>query len=315
MSTERKVLDEHAILEEINQLKRNGRSDEVLRLVEADYRYGLTKEEIDIYMDQQFSVPQMFMVSRALREHSVELAKAIANADYDNYRMQVAIDFCNRGIPVQAIAEGLSQAKNAHALKEVLKKVLEGIRIDKEKEELKQKLKEQEKLIQEQNKIIDESMKVVHQYQHDLERMDAFLKDAGTDGKALKSDATDIANEQEKPISEKLQPQPIPGVYYTVGVAANNRQMISMQLEKTDKSKQTGMYALAGKLGFKKKSRTDIVCMVSRGDLSTAQLVQIKHAIERGLTEQQLVHLVESCAPPEQMKEIIEIAVLENQLT
>ena len=315
MSTERKVLDEHAISEEINKLKRNGRSDEVLQLVEADYRYGLTKEEIDIYMDKQFSVPQMFMISRALREHSVELAKAIANVDYDNYRMQVAIDFCNRGIPVRVIAEGLAQAKNAHALKEVLKKVLEGISVDKEKEELKQKLVEQDKLIQEQKKTIDETMKVVNQYKHDLDSMDAFLKEVEKDRKALKSHETDVANEPEKPKSESAQPQPIPGVYYTVGVATNNRQMIPMQLEQTAKSKQTGMYALAGKLGFKKKSRTDIVCMVARGDLNTAQLVQIKHAIERGLTEQQLVHLIESCVPPEQMKEIIEIAVLENKLT
>ena len=307
MSTARKVLNEHEISEEINKLKRNGRSDEVLELVEADYRYGLTKDEIDIYMNQQFSIPQMFKISRALREHSAELAKAIAYVEYDQYRMQVAIDFCNRGIPVQSISEGLKAANNAHALKEVFLKVVAAISIDKEKEELKQKLLEQEQVIKDQEVLLKEAKVTIEQFQKDQEQKSKYVEE--------KPVPEHTEAPKKEPEVEQVQPQPVPGLYYAVGVPANNRQMIPMQVERTEKPKQSGMYALAGKLGFKKKSRTDIVCMVARGDLNTAQLVQIKHAIERGLTEEQLVHLIESCVPPEQMKEIIEIAVLENQLT
>ena len=126
---------------------------------------------------------------------------------------------------------------------------------------------------------------------------------------------------EEKPKEEKVEiPKteaevvPTPDIQYVVGVNRPNQAILPLAVEKSTPSKQSGMYALAGKLAFKKKSRQDIVGMVASGRLNTAQLVQIKHAIERGLTEQQLVHLINSCVPPEQMKEIIEIAELENNL-
>ena len=65
---------------------------------------------------------------------------------------------------------------------------------------------------------------------------------------------------------------------------------------------------------FKKKSRADIVKLVVSGDLVPAQLVQIKSAIEKGLTESQLVELINNNISAEKMKEIIEIAVLENSM-
>ena len=46
------------------------------------------------------------------------------------------------------------------------------------------------------------------------------------------------------------------------------------------------------RLGFKKKSRQDIVKLVAAGNLVPAQLIQIKSGIERGLTEGQLVELI-----------------------
>ena len=54
--------------------------------------------------------------------------------------------------------------------------------------------------------------------------------------------------------------------------------------------------------------------MVASGDLVPAQLVQIKSAIEKGLTESQLVELINNNISAEKMKEIIEIAVLENSM-
>ena len=68
------------------------------------------------------------------------------------------------------------------------------------------------------------------------------------------------------------------------------------------------------KLLFKKKSRADIVKLVASGNLVPDQLVQIKIAIERGLTEGQLVELINNNLAPDRMKEIIEIAVLENSI-
>ena len=63
-----------------------------------------------------------------------------------------------------------------------------------------------------------------------------------------------------------------------------------------------------------KKSRQDIVKLLACGDLVPAQLVQIKSAIEKGLTEAQLVELINNNVSAEKMKEIIDIAVLENSM-
>ena len=74
------------------------------------------------------------------------------------------------------------------------------------------------------------------------------------------------------------------------------------------------MASLFARLSFKKKSRADIVKLVVSGNLVPAQLVQIKSAIEKGLTETQLIELITNNISAEKMKEIIEIAVLENSM-
>lgn len=299
METIRKGLTQEEIASEINRLKRNGRTDEIIELVKGDYTFGLTQDEVNLYLSKQLEVAQMSMISKALRECGVELATVIAEEKYDKHHMQVAIDFCNKGVPVEAIQKALEQTGNAHSLKTTLTKVLEALQVDAEKESLKQQLEEKDKEIR---KLKDEK-----------KELEAAVKSA--EQKIKVQEEKKEEPEAAKAETQAPTPAPTPEIHYVVGVAGQNQSMMPLALEQSGKSKQSGMYALLGKLAFKKKSRQDIVGMVASGRLNTAQLVQIKHAIERGLTEQQLVHLINSCVPPEQMKEIIEIAELENTLT
>ena len=71
------------------------------------------------------------------------------------------------------------------------------------------------------------------------------------------------------------------------------------------------MSALFSRLAFKKK--IDIVKLVAEKDLEPKQLVQIRSAIEKGLSEDQLLMLINNQIPAEQMEEIINIAVYENK--
>lgn len=104
-------------------------------------------------------------------------------------------------------------------------------------------------------------------------------------------------------------------VYYQMPVVdAQGRMVQRVPVEKTIRKSETGVAALIGRLGFKKKSRQDIVKLVASGDLVPAQLIQIKTGMERGLTEGQLVELINNNVSAEKMKEIIEIAVLENSM-
>lgn len=307
MESTRTALTESEITTEINTLKRKGRNDEIIELVSSDYSFGLTKEEVNIYLSKQLEVAQMRMVSKAIREHGVDFAKLIAKEKYDSQRMQVAIQYCDKGVPMEAIEKGLEQTTNAHSLKEVFQKVLVAVNVDKEKEQMKQQLEEKDTVIQNQKKTIEEAHSEIARLKRENEELKATKKEV--------EEVPETTETQPESVEVTSETKVEPEVQYVVGVTGQNQSVIALPIERAIPSKQKGMYALAGKLAFKKKSRQDIVGMVASGRLNTAQLVQIKHAIERGLTEQQLVHLINSCVPPEQMKEIIEIAELENTLT
>ena len=71
------------------------------------------------------------------------------------------------------------------------------------------------------------------------------------------------------------------------------------------------MSSIFSRLTFRKK--IDIVKLVAEKDLEPKQLVQIRSAIEKGLSEDQLLVLINNQIPAEQMEEIINIAVYENK--
>lgn len=117
----------------------------------------------------------------------------------------------------------------------------------------------------------------------------------------------------EKNVTEK--PYQIPVFYQLPVMDANGRVVQRVQVERSIKKGSQGAFTgLLGKLGFMKKSRQDIVKLLASGDLVPAQLVQIRCAIEKGLTESQLVELINNNVSAEKMKEIIDIAVLENSM-
>ena len=104
-------------------------------------------------------------------------------------------------------------------------------------------------------------------------------------------------------------------MYYQIPVIDGAGHVVQkLPVERNIRKSSNGMTGIFAKLCFKKKSRADIVKLVATGDLVPAQLVQIKSAIEKGLTEMQLIELINNNISAEKMKEIIEIAVLENSM-
>lgn len=104
-----------------------------------------------------------------------------------------------------------------------------------------------------------------------------------------------------------------PGVGYNVAVLDGNGKVVSfMPVERMEpKKEKSPVSALFSRLAFKKK--IDIVKLVAEKDLEPKQLVQIRSAIEKGLSEDQLLMLINNQIPAEQMEEIINIAVYENK--
>lgn len=95
-------------------------------------------------------------------------------------------------------------------------------------------------------------------------------------------------------------------------VDAAGRIVSVVPVERMERKKENhSLSALFSRFAFKKK--INIVKLVAEKDLAPGQLVQIRNAIEKGLTEEQLLVLINHKLPAEQMEEIINIAVYENR--
>lgn len=126
--------------------------------------------------------------------------------------------------------------------------------------------------------------------------------------KPAKDMAQQAAGMQEAP----LYPQ-ILGTGYNVAVVNEKGQIVSVvPVERMERKKDNRtVTSLFSRLAFKKK--IDIVKLVAEHDLEPKQLVQIRSGIEKGLSEEQLLVLINNQIPAEQMEEIINIAVYENR--
>lgn len=186
------------------------------------------------------------------------------------------------------------------------------------REQIEEKKKEMDKM---QNRIDTLEDKLVNMAT--AKGTDATPKQEETTVKApeketsVKEDVKVPGNTQtffdEVPVMEN--PYKIPVFYQLPVVDASGRVVQHVQVERTVRKGNQGAFSgLLGKLGFMKKSRQDIVKLLASGDLVPAQLVQIRCAIEKGLTEAQLVELINNNVSAEKMKEIIDIAVLENSM-
>ncbi len=100
--------------------------------------------------------------------------------------------------------------------------------------------------------------------------------------------------------------------YRTALVDEYGRIVQMVPVERMEKKKENGIIStLFSRLFLKRK--TDIVKLVAERGLEAKQLVQVRSALEKGLTDSQLMVLIDYQLPAEQMEEIIEIAVYENR--
>ena len=229
---------------------------------------------------------------------------------------------------------------------DALNKKLSEIETSKDDEEVRERLvkenQDKDALINSQQNELNKASSTIARLRDDIEKKDKEMKRMGDRIESLEDKIISVATENKKEAESKAEPQESQSVSQaekmmvdTVAVPQNmqataNGIPVYYQLPVVDvsghvvqrlpiersvrKNSNNGMMGLFSRLCFKKKSRADIVKLVASGDLVPAQLVQIKSAIEKGLTESQLVELINNNISAEKMKEIIEIAVLENSM-
>lgn len=229
---------------------------------------------------------------------------------------------------------------------DALNKKLSEIETSKDDEEVRERLvkenQDKDALINSQQNELNKASSTIARLRDDIEKKDKEIKRMGDRIESLEDKIISVATENKKEAESKAEPQEsqsvsqadkkmvdtvavpqnmqavangIP-VYYQIPVVDGTGNVVQrLPIERSvRKSSNSGVASLLARLSFKKKSRADIVKLVASGDLVPAQLVQIKSAIEKGLTESQLVELINNNISAEKMKEIIEIAVLENSM-
>ena len=361
--------------------KESGFSDDVVARVKSDLEDGLTQEQTEMYLDKDFGIGQIRVLSDCLHNDvSDELFRLLHDNKLSGNQMKVSLEFYEKGVPMETIKECIVRSDSPVNMRKIYNNVLQ--RLEKAKQlsaeeakyvkeliaqmeqvvekinyqdnrydELNKKLTEiesskddeavRERLVREiedkdaminsQQDRLNQASRTVEKLRNEIEKKDKEIKQMSDRIESLEDevkDAKDRSNivadmENSQPANQSLQaiepgPQTINGipVYYQIPVVDSNGNFVQqLPVERAArKSANRGLAGLFARLSFRKKSRADIVRLVASGDLVPAQLVQIKSAIEKGLTESQLVELINNNISAEKMKEIIEIAVLENSL-
>lgn len=365
--------------------------DEVYGLVKSDLEDGLTQEQTEKYLDKNFNIGQMRVLSEGMHKGIPdELFNILHNHKLSGNQMRVSLEFYEKGVPVATIQEAVARGDKPVSMRrlyedvlaqlskaakqypqdseyvkelitqmekvvekinyqeeryDVLNKKLSSIEVFKEDKEVTERLvrenEDKDGIINHQQDELNKASSTIARLRDDIERKekemermrdriesleDKIMSTASDHKKAAenekKAESSEVFASTDKKITETLaDSQAVPPmhngipVYYQIPVTDSHGRVVQqLPIERTGRKSSNGIAALFAKLSFKKKSRADIVKLVASGDLVPAQLVQIKSAIEKGLTEGQLVELINNNVSAEKMKEIIEIAVLENSM-
>lgn len=373
---ERTVLSGMDLKAYLGRLKQNPKyTEEILKLIEDDLRFGLTKEETEEYSSGRYDYRQMRVYSKCLRNnYSKEEKAAILKEGLSGEQMAVALEFYEKGVPMETISGVLSSAENtaytmkrlfsqvlskakeaepaggqdmayAKELMEQIREVLEKIswqekRYDALNEKLKEigtagqdaqvqgnliaQLSEKDRMLEKQQNELNEARVASVKLRGEMEEMRKEMK--AVEEQLKKAKKTEAAAPKEPEKEEKLEKQtegsaPVlpesalyPGIEYHAAVVDKDGNIVRFvpveRMERKDRG--SAMSSMFSRLFLKKK--TDIVKLLAEKDLSPEQLVQVRGAIEKGLSEKQLLVLINSKIPAVQMEEIINIAVYENKM-
>ncbi len=373
---ERTVLSGMDLKAYLGRLRQNPKyTEEIVKLIEDDLRFGLTKEETEEYSGGRYDYRQMCVYSRCLRNgYSEEEKAAILKEGLSGEQMAVALEFYEKGVPMDTITKVLSSAENtAYTMKRLFSQVLCKIKEaepvngqdaayakelmqqihevvekiscqEKRYDALNEKLKEigtagQDAQVQgnliaqlsEKDKMLEKQQNELNEARVQIAKLHGEIEEIRKERKALEEQVKkagraepEAAPEPKKPEKEnKPEAQAessapetalYPGIEYHAAVVDKDGNIIRFvpveRMERKDRG--SVMSAMFSRLFFKKK--TDIVKLLAEKDLSPEQLVQIRGAIEKGLSEKQLLVLINSRIPAAQMEEIINIAVYENKM-
>ena len=344
MEQEVKVWTEEALESEISQLRRSGIADsQLLDMVKADYQYGLSAEEINIYLYAKVDFSKKKLISQAIKECGIDLAKVIANEQLDVNCMQVAMLHYGKQVPISAIEKAVAEARNAHEMNKMLERAMEEVKkqeqeadamADAEKDNFYKQLEEKDVLLSNQQDNIQQLNATLVKTKEELEAKQKEVEKLQNEVQQLKDEVAQKQNmyeqlqangdmsEFQKEMAEKwnclweqFDAMEKQGDSILKGFETTDEKVTKLLAwckdnasEHEGKAKRTQWFSTL----FKRQPKQDIFRLVASENLSTGQMGQIKEAMKKGLDEKQLELLINANLSVEQMAEVIEIAELEN---
>ena len=325
MEQERKPMSESELQEAVARLERGGRYEPaVLDLVREDYRFGLSKAQIDIYLQSKMDPERMRIVSEILRRYGEELAAVIVKCQPpDIYRMWVSAEYYEKGVPLETIESVLREDQTAYAMRRIYQQVLDETKKPDRvtqpeaatcKEHQNHAASEDE--VKELQKRLDEKDALIISQQERIHTLNDALEQSRRELAKKEEELWEMRRVMDVREVQRQEPEYVRSVPVLEKTAVSVSERGGGRTESAPEAgrKDTGLAAMLGRFARKEKAHQDMVGLVANGNLSTGQLAMIRVAMEKGLKEEQIHQLITSRVPAEQMKEIIEIAVLENQM-
>ena len=288
-------------------MRKSHYSGDVMELVKDDLEYGLSPAQVESYLNRaDFSSRQKKLYSEALRDNFPKEVLEIAFArGLKVQQMQVACGYVRKGISEDALREVLSEERSAKEMSDMMQDIL-----NRQEEDAAVPVTELSDSLQEQ---LDEVLQQKEHLEQQIEEKEKEIQE----GLAKVASQRGTIEEQAariRELEERLEKRPArPQVSYEVQVPMEQGKppvQIPVEVERK-RNNDVGRFRM---LFEKKKTRTDMVKLVSQADLSEGQLAVILAGMEQGLTQEPLTELVHCGATPEKMQIIVEIAVLENSM-
>lgn len=307
----------------VQSFKNKGLRGEVIALISDDADYGLTREQIAKYADKKMDIDRMRIYSECLRNgYEDSIIKIITADGLSKAQMQMALEFYKKGVSEEEIEAITKSGEKAAVMKKRYEEILdmtdsvynaaenrkEVEMLKGENETLKKKIRE----FEEKGKEDAENMTSNSQHPESSNR-------EFTNGQYSKSSDREFASSQyskshDRETAKRQYPETSGQRVQDRGYGGSYTRIDSNDIERTVRRNSNATVGFFTRLCIKKKSRRNLVKLVIAGELDINQLVQIKSAIEKGLTERQLEDIINSRVPADRMKEIVEIAELENSM-
>ncbi len=321
-----------------SQCLRNGYSRDIRDVITGD---GLTGEQMAVALEfyekgvaietvreiTQNTGQTAFVMKKLFRDVMEKLGDAQKNASADETYAGELLD------RIRETVEKIDfQEKRYDALNEKLKELQAAKQETPGQEYLQSQLADRDRLLESQQDQINAARAELARLKNEIEvsekerRVMERNKNMGSPNEngshyentaVEKQTAGGTINKEAAPVMDVVSPgmdnPPVRHMEYHAALVDENGRIIQMvPIECMEKKKESGILsALFSRLFLKRKM--DVVKLVAESGLEAEQMVQVRSALEKGLTEKQLMVLINCRLPAEQMEEIIGIAVYENR--